>query len=173
MKISKIYFDMDGVLADFNRGIREMCGIEPVNQSNKKKSDDDRIWEAVKSIEHFYDKLEFMPGTREMFFDIYNKYGDICEILSAIPKPGRGIITAGEDKISWAHRKLTDKLKVNIVYREEKKNYAIGKDCILIDDFQKNILEWEAYGGTGILFSSVPETIKRLKEVEEELAGKD
>ena len=28
MKISKIYFDMDGVLANFERGINEICGME-------------------------------------------------------------------------------------------------------------------------------------------------
>ena len=28
----RIYFDMDGVLADFDRGVRELCGLEPVSQ---------------------------------------------------------------------------------------------------------------------------------------------
>lgn len=28
MEIKKIYFDMDGVLADFERGINEICGMK-------------------------------------------------------------------------------------------------------------------------------------------------
>ena len=28
MEVHKIYFDMDGVLADFKRGVRELCGFE-------------------------------------------------------------------------------------------------------------------------------------------------
>ena len=26
MEVEKIYFDMDGVLADFERGVKEICG---------------------------------------------------------------------------------------------------------------------------------------------------
>ena len=32
MEVSRIYFDMDGVLADFDRGVRDLCGLEPVDQ---------------------------------------------------------------------------------------------------------------------------------------------
>ena len=35
MEVEKIYFDMDGVLADFERGVREICGIEPPDQNAK------------------------------------------------------------------------------------------------------------------------------------------
>ena len=27
MTVEKIYFDMDGVLADFERGVEEICGL--------------------------------------------------------------------------------------------------------------------------------------------------
>ncbi len=166
MKIEKIYFDMDGVLADFNRGIVELCGIDPLNQANKKPEDDDRMWEAVKAVDHFYDKLEPMEGALNMFNTIYEKYGDKVEILSGIPKPRRGITTSGEDKTNWAHRLLNENLKVNIVYREEKKNYVTGKGCILVDDLEKNIKEWNKEGGTGILFTSAPEVLEKIAEIE-------
>ena len=48
--IKKIYFDMDGVLADFDKGIRELCGLEPIDQMTKKKGDDDLMWERVKEL---------------------------------------------------------------------------------------------------------------------------
>lgn len=166
MKIKKIYFDMDGVLADFNRGVKELCGIEPPCQSNKTEADDDIMWEAVKNVEHFYDRLELMPGALEMFKELNGKYD--VEILSGIPKPRRGILTSGEDKISWAHRLLSRELKVNIVFREEKKNYVTGKDCILIDDLPKNIKEWNENGGTGILFISAKETLDEINRIESE-----
>lgn len=35
MKIRKIYFDMDGVLADFSKGIKVLCGIEPISQNGE------------------------------------------------------------------------------------------------------------------------------------------
>lgn len=164
MKISKIYIDLDGVLADFVRGIKELCGIEAVNQVHKKEGDDDLMWEAVKKVEHFYDKLELMPGASELFKLLSSKYD--VEILSGIPKARRGIYTAGEDKISWVHRLLSKDIKVNIVYRNEKKNFVTGPDCILIDDLAKNIREWNEAGGTGILFSSPDKVIEELERIE-------
>jgi len=166
MKIKTIYFDMDGVLADFDRGILELCGLKPLNQAEKTEEDDDRMWEAVKKVGHFYDKLEPMPGALELFQTLNGKYD--VEILSGIPKPRRGILTAGEDKISWAHRLLDPGMKVNIVFREEKKNYVTGPDCILIDDLEKNIKEWQECGGTGILFTSADQALEEIARIENE-----
>ena len=71
----------------------------------------------IKKVDNFYDKLEFMPGAEKMFRTIYEKYGDKCEILTGIPKPKRGILTAGEDKIKWAHRLLSEDIVVNTFYK--------------------------------------------------------
>ena len=157
---------MDGVLADFNRGVKELCGLEPLDQAKKTDADDDIMWEAIKNVENFYDKLELIPGVLEMFMQLRNKYE--VEILSGIPKPRRGILTSGEDKTKWAHRLLSQELKVNIVYREEKKNYVTGQDDVLIDDLLKNIKEWNECGGTGILYTSVEETLEKISKIEAE-----
>ena len=167
MKIKKIYFDMDGVLADFERGVKEICGLEPISQNakNNDSSAECEMWEAIRKTGNFYDRLELMPGAKEMFDSVYEKYGDKCEILTGIPKPKRGIITAGDDKKTWVKRLLSKDIKVNIVYREEKPQYCTGKECVLIDDFEKNIKEWEAIGGTGILNRSAADTVAKLKEL--------
>ena len=169
MKIDKIYFDLDGVLADFDRGVEELCGLEPVDQTNSKPQDHDRLFNAIKEIDHFYDKLEFVAGAKEMFKRVNEKYPGSCEILTGIPKPRRGIITAGDDKRNWVHRNLGDDIKVHIVYREEKKNYVGGPEYILVDDYEKNITEWESCGGTGIHFKSAEETLKILARIEKAL----
>ena len=166
MTIEKIYFDMDGVLADFDRGIQELCHMEPLNQASKSEADDDAMWEAVKNVGHFYDKLEFMPGALNMFKILYDRYGDKCEILSGIPKPRRGIMTSGEDKAAWVHRFLGEDIVVNIVFREEKKMYVKGSGYILIDDLEKNIKEWNEAGGTGIHFTNADEVLKKIADLE-------
>ena len=165
MEIKKIYFDMDGVLADFSRGIRELCGVEPIEQGARKPKEEDVMWEKARQVGHFYDKLMPMPGALEMFQTVYEKYDDKCEILTGIPKPRRGITTAGEDKISWVRRFLSKDVVVHIVFREEKKNYCKGKGCILIDDYEKNIREWIENGSTGILHISAEETMKELEKL--------
>ena len=126
---------------------------------------DEEIWAAIRQCEHFYDKLEPMAGALEMFQAVYEAYGDRCEILTGIPKPKRGIVTAGEDKIQWTHRLLSPEIKVNVVYKEEKKNYCTGENCILIDDLSANIRAWREYGGTGIHHKNSEDTIEQLKQL--------
>ena len=164
--VKKIFFDMDGVLADFDRGVRELCGMEPCSQGDDwKPGDDDEMWARIRDVGRYYDKLELLPGAKEMFDTIYGKYKDRCEILTGIPKPKRGIPTAGEDKITWMRRMLSEDIVVNVVIREQKPEFCTGKDCILIDDLERNIKEWEDEGGTGILHVSAGETLRRLKEM--------
>ncbi len=164
MKVKKIFFDMDGVLADFHRGVRELCGMEPVDQGISGKTED-RMWDAIRDTGHFYNRLELMPGAKEMFDAVYTKYGSACEILTGIPKPKRGITGAGEDKLKWVRRLLSPDIIVNVVLREDKPRFCTGKDCILIDDYKKNIREWEAGGGTGILNIDAYQTMEILKEM--------
>ena len=163
MEIRKIYFDLDGVMADFDRGVYELCGMDAFSHEDDKS--DDIMWLRIKEVGHFYDKLELMPGANELFDDLYAKYGDKCEILSGIPKPRRGIVTAGEDKISWVRRMLSKNVKVNIVYKEDKPDYCTGEDCILIDDLPANIRAWEDMGGTGIINSGADDTRQTLVEM--------
>ena len=166
MQIKKIYFDMDGVLADFDRGITELGKIAKVNQSDATSATDDALWDAVRSVDNFYDKLEPVFGSVEMFKKLYSIYGDKCEILSAVPKPHRNIPSAREDKINWVRRLLSDQVVINLVYRAEKQNFVKGKGFILIDDYQINIDEWAAAGGTGILFESAEDVVKKVMDLE-------
>ena len=161
-----IYLDMDGVLADFERGVKELCGLEPLSQNGKHRDlkQDNLMWERIRETDHFFDRLELMPGAKEMFGRIYGKYGDQCEILTGIPREERGIVTAEQDKQNWMRRMLSDTVKVNTVLRKQKQNYCTGPESVLIDDREKMIREWQELGGTGILHVSAEETIRKLEE---------
>ena len=116
MKVKKIFFDLDGVMADFDRGVHELCGMDAFShEDDPAYSLDDEMWVRIKEVGHFYDKLELMPGAKKLFDDLYSRYGSRCEILSGIPKPRRGITTAGQDKINWVRRMLSEDVVVNIV----------------------------------------------------------
>ena len=161
-----IYLDMDGVLADFKRGVLELCHMEAQDQNGKMDPEtENRMWEKIRTTEHFYNRLELMPGAKEMFDAIYSKYRIRCEILTGVPRPGRGITTAGQDKIAWTHRLLSPEVKVNIVLRKEKILFCKGPEDILIDDYAKNIREWQAAGGTAILHTGAESTLEQLKEL--------
>ena len=163
MGISKIYFDMDGVLADFGRGVRELCGMEPPPQDGSSPELDDERWARIRDAGHFYDRLELMPGARELFDDIRKKYGNRCEILTAVPKEKRKIETAAQDKTNWVRRLLSPDIQINVCLRAEKLQKCTGGDAVLIDDLRKNIHEWEEAGGTGILYVDAQQARKELE----------
>lgn len=167
MEIKKIYLDMDGVLADFDRGVVELCHLPIIPQAEQTDEDGERIFASMREQEHFYLRLEPMAGAVEMLNTLWEKYGDKCEILTGVPKPSRGIVTATEDKIDWMKKWFKFDIKVNCVRRSDKKNYCTGPDCILIDDYAKNTDEWQECGGTYILFTDCAQAMEEMKKIEE------
>ena len=167
MRVDRIYFDMDGVLADFEKGVQDLCGMEPLPQDGKERDvkADDLMWERIRETEHFYDRLEMMPGAKELFDVLWGKYGERCEILTGIPREERGIVTAEEDKRNWTRRMLPENVKVNAVCRKHKQLFCTGAESILIDDREKTIREWREAGGTGILHVSAEKTRAELKRL--------
>ena len=59
------------------------------------------------------------------------------------------------------------KSRINLVMRSQKQQYATtdGKPNILIDDYMKNINEWENKGGIGIHHTDPRKTINELKRL--------
>ena len=155
---------MDGVLADFDGGLKKLLNIEPVTQDSPEEDDGEKMWSSVRDYGHFYLDLDPMEGAIEAFKLLYEKYGDACEILTGCPKEKRGIIHAREDKVAWVKKYLSENVKINLVLREEKKNYVTGKDCILIDDYKKNTDEWTQAGGTAILFTNWKDAVDIIVE---------
>ena len=159
-----IFFDLDGVLADFDRGLRELCDFAPCSVNEPRTAAyEEAMWAAIRAVPHFYARLQPMPGALEMFSGISRLAGVDCEILTGIPKPKRGIATAAADKTEWVRRCLSPDVKLNIVMREDKPLYCRGRDCLLIDDTRANIEAWEAMGGTGILHVTPGETAARVR----------
>jgi hypothetical protein len=59
------------------------------------------------------------------------------------------------------------KSRIKLVKRSQKQSYAKtnGEPNVLIDDYIKNIGEWEAKGGIGIHHTNVSKTINKLKSL--------
>lgn len=162
MEFEKIYFDMDGVLVDFEWGVRELCHMVPEVQGHASEGYDDRLFAKMHEVPHFYAQLPPMDGMVEVIKELLEKYGDRVEILTGVPKPKRDIKDAATDKVEWVRKYISPDIVINTVLRAEKKNFCKGRESVLVDDFDKNITEWENEGGTGILFTTPGELRKEL-----------
>lgn len=127
----KIFLDLDGTLARFN--VRNA-----LERFDKEKGFFSKLL-AYKGIE----MVNELAKTNQLF------------IISASPNEQADI-----DKMIWLEKYLPNIKKENITICrlgenkakviENKYNITIDKSCFLLDDYTKNLIEWENVGGIGI-----------------------
>jgi len=150
----KIYVDMDGVLADFDKGYEDLTGIT-TKEADKKGPES--FWEPIsKAGAKFWITLKWMPDGKQLW-DYVKKYNP--ELLSA---PSREESSRMGKRV-WVKRELPGtKL---ILKSADRKQELASPNSILIDDREKNIEQWRKAGGIGILHTDTASTIKKLKEL--------
>ena len=154
--LPEIYCDLDEVLVDFMRGANAAVG------GDFRKMDKDDRWNKVNQTKGFWANLGWKPNAKRLH-DFIIKYNP--HVLSAYT--GRDP-TSKVGKMKWLKKNANFKRgNIHLVLRSQKKDYATtkGKPNILIDDYDKNIREWEAKGGIGILHTDVGKTISELKRL--------
>ena len=161
MKVSKddlpaIYCDMDEVLCAFLKGAKKAIGGDFPSE------DKDKRWKLISQTKDFWANLDWMPGA-ERLHDFITRYD--AYILSAYSNRDRN---SKVGKMKWLKKNTKFKrANIHLVMRSEKQIYAMtdGKPNVLIDDYMKNIKEWEAKGGIGIHHTNVGKTISELKKL--------
>lgn len=148
-----IYCDMDQVLCDFLKGADKAVGGSFVTMNSTER------WKKLNQTKNFWANLDWMPGGKQLyrFISRYNPH-----ILSAY---------AGKDKNSrvgkmkWLSKNTkVSRGNIHLVVRSDKKSFAKGNN-LLIDDYEKNIKEWENAGGQAILHTNTNKTISELKKL--------
>ena len=141
--MNKIFLDLDGTLAKFN--------VENALERFDKEKGFFAQLEAYKGIEI----INELARNNNLF------------IISASPNE-----QADKDKMEWLQYYLPNVNIYNItlcrlgdnkaLVIQNKYNITIDNQCYLLDDYTKNLVEWESFGGTGI---------KRLNEIADNSRG--
>ena len=147
-----IFCDLDGVLADFDMGIKKLMGEHPNDVP------DARMWPAVARKRDFFETLPWMVDGKELWEYIKEHNPSI---LTGLPR-GQW---AGPSKRSWVGRELGWHVHVNTCWSKEKWKYCEGSECILIDDRKKLGPAWVEAGGIFVQHKNTKDTIKQLKEL--------
>lgn len=162
-KPHEIYSDMDGVLADFHGQCVKLLGKPYSDSAYEHKEAQNVRNQKIANTKHFWEEIPLERG-----FDQYWNFIKHFDphILTAYAKWDEENSKRG--KVIWNHKYLkVPANRFHVVARENKKRYALtdGKPNVLIDDYDKNITEWEAAGGIGIFFTSASQAIFELKEL--------
>lgn len=154
-----VYFDLDGVLADFDGMYKELFGdsysvsvTDPAIKAEK--------WAKVATYPSFFRDLPLLDGAMSLWESAaaYSR-----KILSAATKH----IPASEpQKREWAKDILAIEGvdRVIIVIGKHNKTAYCKPGDVLIDDHPENIESWNNAGGKGILFLNAEQAGKELHE---------
>lgn len=138
----KIYLDLDGCFADFDRAVADAHDMNRINWKEVK-------WSIIENMPNFFLNLEVIPGSKEAFDHIVG-LGYETEILTALPDPTVNLVTAPADKLMWVRRELHPTIQVNCSAGWERKICWVAPNHILVDDMQRNIDHWEEHDGIGV-----------------------
>lgn len=129
--MKKIFLDLDGTLARFN-----------VRNALKRFDNEIGFFANLLAYKHI-DSVNDLALTNQVY------------IISASPNA-----QANKDKMTWVKRYLPNIPQENITLCrigdnkakiiEKRYNIIINEECFLLDDYTKNLTEWETIGGTGI-----------------------
>ncbi len=143
-----LFLDLDGVLADFERGVKTVTGKRPEELPTKV------MWRELSRHKDFYGTLEFMHDAQELW--------RFCEpfaptILTGLPLGS----WAPEQKRRWVAHMLGPRVKVITCMARDKHRYA-SPGAVLVDDREKARAPWETAGGTFVLHTGAKTSIAAL-----------
>jgi len=154
--LPSVYCDMDMVLCNFMKKADQVTG-------HFVTADKEQRWKDISNTKNFWSDLEWMPGAKRIHQMII-KYD--AHILSAYSGKDP---SSKNGKMKWLSKNTNFKrANIHLVLRSQKQAFAKdsdGEPNVLIDDYIKNIKEWEAKGGIGIHHTAVPKTLSELKRL--------
>jgi hypothetical protein len=157
--MAEIYFDMDGVLADYFGGLKDTAKKLGVAEDDNKA-----IWDEInKNPVEWWSNLKPIPDGMKLFNAVKDKEPSILSSAGTKEETKQG-------KLAWLKKNGLSPYLKEIVFtnnKSAKKKYAKGND-VLIDDRSDNVADWEMAGGTGYVFNNnSSEILKQMGALKE------
>lgn len=150
----QLYLDLDGVLADFDRGHEIAFGYRPDRKLKNHK------WELIRSSPTFFQSLPPMGDMQYLWNFAINS---ICRPI-IITGAALNMGTAYAQKHKWVRKHLGKDVPLIVVPSTEKAHFARPGD-ILVDDWPKYRAMWEAKGAHWVLHTDAESSINQLREL--------
>lgn len=143
--IHRIYFDMDGVLCDFNGYYKSLFGKFPHEEVKSV------MWKNIYRHGSFFKDLPWLEEGQKLFYSTLDQFGSTpLGVLSAYGNNA----SCYEQKLEWADSELFVLDAEEIILVPDKKHKAryAKPYYVLIDDKKENVDQWRQAGGIGIHF---------------------
>ena len=157
-KISMIYLDMDGVIADFVKRYKELYRMEP--KEAEKKKEFNKFFDEFIATKQF-ETLDLMPGAMDGLTFLRKHLTVPTQILSSTANETR-YDEISKQKLIWLNTHGVT-FSANFVPGKRHKYKFAGPDKIIIDDTESVINQWKEAGGIGILHKDWVTTLAILK----------
>lgn len=155
---TKIYLDMDGVLADFFTEYAKLAGVTSGSYRDIPPAKQDPTLDKMVGTDFFL-RLPKFP-TADNLIKLALKYAKVYNICSS---PLRGDFKNSEHwKREWIKANLNPQ-PAEIIITGQKERHAVNSDGspnILIDDRGTNIVAWRARGGIGIKYQADEDSLE-------------
>lgn len=161
----KLYVDSDDVLADWEGSMVNAINHPDIvcrHTLNKHPNRDQLIRGVYKKIPDFFAHLPLISHGVDLVNAL--KEAEIpFEILTAVGSDHHSFEIVKECKLQWFkhHFGIQEEQIICVPLSSDKVAYS-GKDKILVDDYDKNIHQWNAGGGVGHLFKKDKETVRDI-----------
>ena len=160
--ITKIFIDMDGVLADFVTGVQGPKYLNGPLTDNL--YDDNKIALSNKGLFRDLPPMQDMPD----LMNYINNLGVYWEILTCTGKLNRQKVA--KDKTAWIREHVDPNTVITCTFTGKQKAAYAESGFVLIDDRKKNIDAWVAAGGIGILYTTAADCIRQIENLSYEVA---
>lgn len=157
-KVSMIYLDMDGVIADFYKRYYERYKLAP--RDAEKKKEFNKYFDEFIETEQFA-TLDLMPGAMDGLEFLRKHLTVPTQILSSTANEER-YDAISKQKMVWLQTHGIT-FTPNFVPGKRHKYKFAAPDKIIIDDTESVIDDWKKAGGIGILHKDWPTTLAILK----------
>jgi len=159
---TKIYLDMDGVLAEFFRAFAHMAGVTNGNYREIPPEKREPVIQAMHGT-NFFHTLKKFPSADQLIHLVL-QYVPLYGICSSPLK--------GDDANSerWKREWIKTHLRPQpgeMFFTQHKAQYAVqpdGTPNILIDDRGSNIQEWIAAGGIGVKYQADEDSVNIVRD---------
>ena len=150
----RLFLDADGVLADFNEGVRKL--LEMTTREYERKHGRGAFWNRIAKAKNFYGTLPEMADARILFDGVRHLEPTI---LTGLPLGG----WAAAQKIEWAAEHFPGVPIITCMARDKHKHMKPGD--VLVDDRENHRAAYEAAGVIFVHHQNAEDSLRELAKL--------